>query len=234
MSARDIHQSSDCVSRIVVPLFPLPSLVLFPQVVQALHVFEPRYRAMVQQLKQWKNSFALAVLQPGWTEDYEGEPAIYSTVCLCKVLKCQRRGDGTFDLLVAGTTRARVISETRTELPFRQASVLPCNEVGAIELPANQGHLGRKLLSCCDRRLSGDATGGSPLNAWIRESLSLHVLTDLLGYTLPLEIACKQQLLAECNVERRARKLISLLEAGCREPSVSDAFVDSGSQFSFN
>jgi Lon protease-like protein len=57
-------------------LFPLPNLVLFPHVLQPLHVFEPRYRQLLEEALADDRLIAMAVLAPGWESDYEGRPAL--------------------------------------------------------------------------------------------------------------------------------------------------------------
>ena len=49
-----------------VRLFPLPNLVLFPNVAQPLHVFEPRYRQLMADSLAADRLIAMALLQPGW------------------------------------------------------------------------------------------------------------------------------------------------------------------------
>jgi Lon protease-like protein len=68
-----------------VRLFPLPNLVLYPQVVQGLHIFEPRYRQLTADAVAADGLMALALLRPGWEMDYEGRPAIHRVACLGKV-----------------------------------------------------------------------------------------------------------------------------------------------------
>ncbi len=57
-------------------LFPLPNLVLFPHVMQPLHVFEPRYREMLQDALTGDHLITMAILEPGWEKNYEGRPAV--------------------------------------------------------------------------------------------------------------------------------------------------------------
>ena len=82
-------------------LFPLPNLVLFPHVMQPLHIFEPRYREMTADALATDRLIALALLQPGWEADYDGKPAVYPVACL-------------------GRSRANVISRS----PARASAVI--------------------------------------------------------------------------------------------------------------
>ena len=65
-----------------VRLFPLPNLVLFPHVMQPLHIFEPRYRFLLEDALATDRLIAMALLAPGWENDYEGRPPLYPMACL--------------------------------------------------------------------------------------------------------------------------------------------------------
>src|ERR1043166_7685398 len=92
-------------------LFPLPDLVLFPHVVQPLHVFEPRYRQLLADALADDRLLALALLRPGWEEDYDKQPPIYDVVCLGRVFQEERLPDGRYNLMLHGLSRARVLQE---------------------------------------------------------------------------------------------------------------------------
>src|SRR5438132_9947498 len=57
-------------------LFPLPNLVLFPHVVQGLHIFEPRYRQLMTDALAADKLISVVLLKPGWEDDYEEKPPI--------------------------------------------------------------------------------------------------------------------------------------------------------------
>src|SRR4051812_14777924 len=104
-----------------VRLFPLPNLVLFPQVGQPLHIFEPRYRRLTADALAGDRLIAMALLRPGWESDYEGRPAIHPVACVGKVVADQRLDDGRYNLLLRGLARARVLAEGQTDRPYRSA-----------------------------------------------------------------------------------------------------------------
>src|SRR5204863_9636969 len=83
-------------------LFPLPNVVLFPHVVQPLHIFEPRYRQMTADALAGDQLIAPALLRPGWEGDYEGRPATYPVVCVGKIVSEQQLPDGRFNILLRG------------------------------------------------------------------------------------------------------------------------------------
>src|SRR5436190_10254621 len=95
----------------VARLFPLPNLVLFPQVVQPLHIFEPRYRQLTAHALASDRYLALALLKPGWETAYEGNPAIHAIVCLGRFVAAQLLEDGRYYLPLRGVSRARIVTE---------------------------------------------------------------------------------------------------------------------------
>ena len=75
-------------------LFPLPEFVLLPMWVQPLHVFENRYRRLVEDALSDDRLLAMAVLAPGWENDYENRPPILPFVCLAYIAQWERLPDG--------------------------------------------------------------------------------------------------------------------------------------------
>ena len=60
-----------------IPIFPLPNVVLFPNVFLPLHIFESRYRAMVKDAIKSDRIIGMVLLQPGFESNYEGRPRVY-------------------------------------------------------------------------------------------------------------------------------------------------------------
>src|SRR5436305_1935997 len=106
-----------------VRLFPLPNLVLFPHVVQPLHIFEPRYRQLTRDALDADRLLAMAFLQPGWKKDYKCQPPLYPGVYVCKIVADQVQPDGRYNLLVRGLARAKISHESEPDKLYRQARV---------------------------------------------------------------------------------------------------------------
>jgi ATP-dependent Lon protease len=103
------------------PVFPLPNAVLFPGVSMGLHVFEPRYRAMMKHcLEHGPRAMAIAHLRPGFESDYEGQPAIHEIAGAGRIVEHRGNADGTYDLILEGTQRVR-LHELPFTPPFRRA-----------------------------------------------------------------------------------------------------------------
>lgn len=104
-----------------VRLFPLPDTVLFPGTMLPLHVFEPRYRAMVADAMGGDRLVAIALLKPGYEAEYEGTPAIHDVVGIGQIVHVQRVRDGRYYLALQGLCRARITTELPTDKPWRIA-----------------------------------------------------------------------------------------------------------------
>src|SRR5262249_47808902 len=74
--------------------FPLPNLVLFPHVVQGLHIFEPRYRQLMTDALATDRTISIVLLRPGWEEEYDEKPAIEPVACLGRIVWHEKMSDG--------------------------------------------------------------------------------------------------------------------------------------------
>jgi Lon protease-like protein len=107
------------------PVFPLPRVVFFPGTVLPLHLFEPRYRAMIEDcLTKGPRAMAVALLQPGWEADYEGRPPVHAIAGAGRSVEHVRRPDGRFDVLLHGLARVR-LEELPPDRPYRLARATP-------------------------------------------------------------------------------------------------------------
>ena len=94
-----------------IPLFPLPNVVLFPNVFLPLHIFEQRYRAMVSDALAGDRIIGMVLLRPGWEQDYEGRPPIYPVGCAGLITHAERLSDGRFNIVLQGLEKFRVLDE---------------------------------------------------------------------------------------------------------------------------
>jgi Lon protease-like protein len=93
------------------PLFPLPNVVLFPGVFLPLHIFEPRYRVMIEDALAGDRMIGMALLKPGFDAEYEGRPPIYAVGCMGLITHAERLPDGRFNIVLQGVERFRVREE---------------------------------------------------------------------------------------------------------------------------
>lgn len=196
-----------------VRLFPLPNLVLFPHVLQPLHVFEPRYRELTIDALATDQLIAMAVLAPGWEKDYEGQPPLLPTACLAKIVSHQRLDDGKYNLLLAGLQRIEIVRELKTKKLFRQAQV----EVIADDYPLS-GEMQRPALfrqlidEFVKKFLPKSPEAREQIEQLVNAEVPLGPVTDIIAYTLDLPMDQKQTLLREPSVDRRAEMLAEIMD----------------------
>jgi uncharacterized protein len=104
-------------------VFPLPSAVLFPHAALPLHIFEPRYRALVRDALAGDKVMALAQLQPGWESQYGERPPMQPMMCAGLIIWHEELPDGRYNILLQGVTRARLLEELPGENPYREVRV---------------------------------------------------------------------------------------------------------------
>src|SRR5947199_2550922 len=111
----------------LLPLFPLPNVVLFPNVFLPLHIFEPRYREMVADARASDRLIGMVLLKPGWEQEYEGQPPVFPIGCSGVMTHAERLADGRYNIVLRGVERFRIREENR-ELAYRRAVVEPIGE----------------------------------------------------------------------------------------------------------
>jgi Lon protease-like protein len=191
----------------LIPLFPLPTVVLFPNVFLPLHVFEPRYREMVADALASDRLIGMVLLRPGWEQDYQGRPPVYPVGCSGVITHVERLNDGRYNLVLRGVERFRVVEEDHTR-PYRRAVVEPLRE-GVTA--ADESSAVRRLRSRLETLLASQ-TDTRVTDARTTAALGDEDLVNALGQYLDLDPLEKLALL-ECNCLRsRAESLVELLE----------------------
>lgn len=107
----------------IIPIFPLPNVVLFPQVMLPLHIFEPRYRQMVRNAEtQTPPLIGMTLLRGNWQEQYEGTPDIFPVGCVGEMVRVHPLPDGRFNIMLQGLREFQVLEENVTN-GYREARV---------------------------------------------------------------------------------------------------------------
>ena len=101
------------------PVFPLPRVVFLPHTLLPLHVFEPRYRALVADLVDGDGLLGVPTLGDRWQEDYDGRPAIHEVMGVGQLVRHQALPDGCSNIVLVGLGRARMRGELDTDKPYR-------------------------------------------------------------------------------------------------------------------
>ena len=187
------------------PIFPLPNVVLFPQVFLPLHIFEPRYRAMVTDAMSGDRLIGMALLRPGWESDYDGRPPVYPIGCAGVITHHDRLPDGRYNIVLRGLEKFRITGED-TDRPYRVAQIESLEE--------RLGNGEREVIGTARRRLEEmliPKPSGRGAQA-IPSTMSDEDFVNTLAQYMELEPLEKQALLEREGPLARCHSLIELLE----------------------
>ncbi len=194
-----------------VRLFPLPNLVLFPHVMQPLHIFEPRYRKMLEDALAGDQMVAMALLAPGWETNYEGRPPIHPMACLGRITSHFRLADGTYNVLLLGLRRVKLIYELKSKRRFREAKVEVYEDLYPPQDLEQYDLLRDQLREAFLRILPLLPEAQEQLDQLIETDIPLGMLTDIISYMLDIDLNKKQSLLAEIDVYQRTELLLQYM-----------------------
>jgi Lon protease-like protein len=204
----------------LLPLFPLPNVVLFPNVFLPLHIFEPRYRDMIADAIASDRMIGMVLLKPGWQHEYEGRPPVYPIGCSSVITHVERLDDGRYNIVLRGVERFRIVEEDH-DRSYRRASIDPVPEraLGADDravLQRQRSKLEALLAPVIERHFepsgvaaSKPSSGGDPM---IPSGMADEDLVNALAQYLDLEPVEKQALLERRCLRSRAESLVELLE----------------------
>lgn len=193
-------------------LFPLPNLVVFPHVVQPLHIFESRYVEMLEHAVADDHLLAMALLLPGWQPEYDSRPPIEQIICLGRVMSHSPAKQGTYNILLGGISRAKVKRELPVLHSYREAEIELLQDINPEPGDDSVRQLHSELVRAFRRFIPAEAPVQRQFEDLLNEETSLGTLTDLISYSLPLDLAFRQTLLAELDVLQRCRLLLDELQ----------------------
>ena len=205
-------------------LFPLPNLVLFPHVIQPLHVFEDRYVDLLHEALKDDRLIAMALLNTGWEHNYEGRPPLAPVACLGRVMSCQAQEGTRYNVLLMGLRRVRIVRELEPRKTFREAEVEVLEDEYPPALADSRAALHQKLVTAFEKMLPRITDAHELFNQLSMDSVSLGTLTDVISYALDLDVQSKQALLAEKNVDRRTKMLLKHLKNTAKATAAAVGF----------
>ena len=195
-----------------IPIFPLPNVVLFPNVFLPLHIFEPRYRELVRDTLAGDRIIGVVLLRPGHEQDYEGRPPVFSTGCAGVITHSEPLDDGRYNIVLRGLERFR-IGDEETSKAYRLAHIegLPeaVPDADRAELRRHRHRLEALLAAAIER------TGKEPR---FPPAVPDEDLVNALAQYIELEPLERQALLERTGVLDRCRGLIELLEMKTMTP----------------
>jgi len=193
-----------------IPVFPLPDVVFFPETVLPLHVFETRYRAMVKDALAADGTIAVALLQPGWEQRYEGSPSYYPIATAGRMEDIETTPDGRYYFKLAGLVRVR-LGEVVRDAPYRlvHAEDYPEQSVDDADPVIRRAKLDLLASQVC---LVRELTGNDNPRLILDERMSFAAAVNGACASLPAEPTIRQALLALNDLTERHRRAASILD----------------------
>ena len=202
-----------------IPIFPLPGVALLPHGAQPLHLFEPRYRQMVERCLaagqgnlHRAEPMAIAVIDEERT--VPGETVLLKdAVCIGRIARHEELPDGRHNILLQGLCRARIdeIDEPHGERLFRRAWLRPLEDPSVSTPPMLKVRESiRQLFS--GPRLSRMAAASTVMEYIDRNEIPTSILLELIGFAVIFDDDIRYQLLAEPECRRRGELVEAELE----------------------
>jgi Lon protease-like protein len=222
------EEAAALVSPQPIGLFPLPNVVLFPEMQLPVHVFEPRYRALVADVEAGRCGLGIVLCKDYNPKTLEGVPYEVGTQAILAHL--QLLWDGRYNALLQGQGRFRILESTLTQAGYWLADVAPVadtpDSAPSSSLVKQTGHLFQEVLRLVQKLEGGkksdvppgahtaatvesnpvqEALATMPLNA--PEALSFFIAQHLKG-----SLVRKQELLTLTSTRERLRREYDLLK----------------------
>lgn len=195
-----------------ISIFPLAGALLFPGMHLPLHIFEDRYRALINDAMA--RDRRIGMIQPKSGGDV---PALFDVGCLGKIIDIEALDDGRFNIVLEGVARFRVIKELDASTAFRQVEaeieeniemdeVLASTERAALEMES------RKFAELQGYQVDWDSIGRLDDMAFVNGVAQI----------APFDAASKQALLEVDGLANRAELIIQLLQFFGRQDGDDD------------
>ncbi|CDO35529.1 LON peptidase substrate-binding domain-containing protein [Novosphingobium sp. KN65.2] len=184
-----------------ITIFPLPGVVLYPGLQLPLHIFEPRYRAMISDALA--RDRLIGMIQPQRPE--EGAQ-LFSIGCLGRIGDVEALEDGRFNIILEGESRFRIVRELDVTTPFRQveAELIEENEDEALA-PVERASFEREARRFAD--MQGYAVDWDQV-----ARLDDVSLINGVSQIAPFDPAAKQALLEADGLNARCELLVQLMQ----------------------
>ncbi len=187
-----------------ISIFPLPGAILFPGMQLPLHIFEPRYRALVSDALA--RDRMIGMIQP--RPNQKGvQDALFDVGCLGRIGDVEALDDGRYNVVLEGIQRFRIVSEREVSTDFRQvdAQLWEEDELGEALSIAE-----RASLEIESRRFA-DAQGYAV--DWNAVSqLDDYSLVNAIAQIAPFDAAAKQALLEAIGLGARTELIIQMMQ----------------------
>lgn len=188
-----------------ISLFPLTGALLFPGMQLPLHIFEPRYRALIRDAMA--RDRRIGMIQPREGQTMQGAPTLYEVGCLGRIGEFEVLDDGRFNIVLTGIARFRVLRELPVTTAFRQVEA----EVESTDAVHDEA------LAMAERAsLEQEARRFAERQGYLVDWSAVSKLDDAslvngIAQIAPFDAAAKQMLLEAPTLKERAEATVQLM-----------------------
>ena len=191
-----------------IPIFPLPRAVLLPRSRLPLHIFEPRYLAMIEDCLKTPNRL-IGMVQPTGSDD-----RLHSIGCAGKLTQFSETEDGRYMITLTGVSRYRIESEIDGFTPYRRFNVSWDSFEKDLESPIQDSKFDRKsFFELLKKFLEGE---GLSTDWETLQQADNELLINSLSMMLDFDLEDKQALLEAPSLQTRRETLTTLFEFSLR------------------
>ncbi len=186
-------------------------MALFPRAAAPLHVFEPRYRQMMEAALEGDRTLVMATVRPDHVEEMAEDPPIYDVGCAGFIQTYQRLADGRYNLVLQGTQRVRIDREVPREGDrlYRIGEFTPLGD--PVHDPNACAELRRSVIAHLERIAAQNAGEALEHSIGRLESMEVAAFADGVCQALGLPTAEKQALLEADSIDERLVRLEAAL-----------------------
>lgn len=200
---------------LILPIFPLPDVTFFPNTLLPLHVFEPRYRAMVMDVLARDRRLAVVKLQPGFdNESYLGKPPVHPVAGAGEIVSWERLATGRYNILVKGEWRVRIETERPSDTLYR---IVVAQKLEDVPPTTDVSAAVERVRAACGRLLAALDRPLDLLDTALAPGQAPGVIADRIAGAVVPDPGLRQELLETLDVTRRLGRLGEALDQLVRE-----------------
>ena len=184
-----------------ISIFPLAGAVLYPGLQLPLHIFEPRYRAMISDALARDRRIGMIQPQRG-----EEDAPLFAIGSLGRIDNVEALDDGRYNIVLEGEARFRILRELKVTTPFRQVEAELLGEPAEEALaPVERASFEREARRFADAQ-------GYRIDWQSVARLDDVALINGVSQIAPFDAAAKQALLETPDIGARCELLVQLMQ----------------------
>lgn len=186
-------------------IFPLAGALLFPRMHLPLHIFEPRYRALISDAMARDRRIGMIQPKPATNRGEVEVPLLFDMGCVGKIAQVEAMDDGRYNIVLEGVSRFKLLRELDVTTPFRQ-----------IEAQLENDHEDEPLAGIQRADLEGESRRFAEAQGYAVDweavgRLDDEALVNGIAQIAPFDAAAKQALLEAATLADRADLIVQLM-----------------------